>query len=239
MGDPRQFKKKYNRPGHPWQAKRIAEERVLVSEYGLKAKRELWKFSTRLKGFASEAKRLIALRTPQAQLEKKQLLERLNKIGLLPAGASLDDVLSLNTKNLLDRRLQTVVFKKGLARTAKQARQYIIHGHVKVGPKTVSAPSAIIPVSMESQVTFAAISTLANPEHPEHTIKSKPKSTIARETAKHDHRGQKGPMRRNRNMQHAGSAKTAPKPAAKESPKPEAATKDLSKPPRESSEAKK
>ncbi len=184
MGDPRKFKSKYSGPGHPWQRARIEEERVLKREYGLRTKRELWKVDSKLKAFAQQAKRLIALRTTQAALEKKQLLDRLNRLGLLPATAKLDDVLALTVRNLLDRRLQTLVVKKGLARTSIQARQFIVHEHVMIGPKKISAPSYIVPVSEEGMIAFVANSSLNNPEHPERTIKPKPKATIAREAAK-------------------------------------------------------
>jgi len=222
MGDPRTFKAKFQRPGHPWQAKRIEEERIIINEYGLKTKRELWKFTTRLKGFADQAKRLTALRTEQAQKEKKQLLARLSRIGILSTGAVLDDVLALNVKNLLDRRLQTLVYKKGLARTPTQARQYIVHGHIIVNNKKTTAPSYIVPISEEPQLAFVSNSTLANTEHPERTIKSKPKP--ARVPTPRDQRGQRGPRRGPMRGPPRGAAKPADKkpaekPAAK---KPEA-----------------
>ena len=184
MGDPRKFKSKFSGPGHPWQRARIEEERVVKREYGLKTKSELWKADSKLKSFAQQAKRLIALRTTQAELEKKQLLGRLNKLGLLPATAKLDDVLALTVRNLLDRRLQTLVLKKGMARTPTQARQYIVHEHVMIGAKKMSAPSYLVPIAEEGTISFVANSTLNNPEHPERIIKAKPKSTIAREAAK-------------------------------------------------------
>ena len=177
MGDPRKFKNKYSGPAHPWQRVRLEEERVLVNEYGLKTKRELWKVSSKLKAFASQAKRLTALRSEQSTKESTQLIDRLAKLGLLGAGSTLDDVLGLNVRNLLDRRLQTVVRKKGLARTPVQARQYIVHGHVLVGARKVCAPSYLVPVSDEGQVSFVGNSTLANPEHPERVIKPKAKSS--------------------------------------------------------------
>lgn len=175
MGDPRTLKSKYSGPRHPWLRARLEEENILVREYGLKTKRELWKVSSKVKTFANQAKKLIATRTNQSEVEKKQLLDRLARIGLLPSGASLDDVLALNTKNLLDRRLQSLVVKKGLARTHNQARQYIVHAHVLVADKKVTAPSYIVPVAQEPTISFVSNSTLSNPEHPERTIKAKPK----------------------------------------------------------------
>jgi small subunit ribosomal protein S4 len=167
MGDPRRLKSKYSGPGHPWQSARIEEERKIINEYGLKTKRELWKASSMLKAFANQAKRLFALRTKQAELETKQLLERLSRLGLLPSGSKLDDVLALHVRNLLDRRLQSVLVTKGFARTHKQARQFIVHGHVMIGKRKLSAPSYIVPVAEEGMLVFVEKSSLFNPEHPE------------------------------------------------------------------------
>jgi small subunit ribosomal protein S4 len=198
MGDPRKFKSKYSGPGHPWQRARLEEEGVLAREYGLATKRELWKVASKLKTFASQAKRLIALRTVQSEREKKQLLDRVARLGLLPAGAKLDDVLALTVKDLLNRRLQTVVLKKGLARTPRQARQFIVHEHILVGSKKVSAPSYLVPVSEENLVSFVSNSSLANPEHPERAIKPKPSAEIARSAAKEEGKrfGGRKPRRR-------------------------------------------
>ncbi len=199
MGDPRKIKSKYAGPGHPWQRARIEEERILVREYGLTTKRELWKITSKLKTFANQAKRLIALRTTQAELEKKQLLDRVARLGLLPAGAKLDDVLALTVKNLLNRRLQTLVLKKGLARTPLQSRQFIVHEHVMVGQNKITAPSYLVPIEQEPQISFVANSSLASAEHPERAIKSKPKSFIARAAAgkkPFERRGQRRPQNR-------------------------------------------
>ncbi len=101
------------------------------------------------------------------------MLDRLVRLGLLKTGASLDDVLALTVKNLLERRLQTLVLRKGLARTTTQARQFIVHGHVLIKNKKVSTPSYLVPISEETQISFIPSSTLANSEHSERTIKKK------------------------------------------------------------------
>mgnify|MGYP001558227534 FL=1 len=41
----------------------------------------------------------------------------------------------------LERRLDSVVFRMGLADTRKQARQLVSHGHIQVQEKTVRVPS--------------------------------------------------------------------------------------------------
>ena len=215
MGDPRRFKNKYSGPGHPWQRARIEEERILSREYGLTTKRELWKIDSKLKAFANQAKKLIALRTAQAEVEKKQLLGRVARYGLVSATAKLDDILGLTVRDLLNRRLQTIIFKKGFARTPRQARQYIVHEHIMVGEKKISAPSYLVPVAEESLISFVSNSSLASPEHPERAFKPKPTSLIARAAVRTAGGERRPGMRRpRRRMERPIEKKTAEKKPA-------------------------
>ncbi|MBW2968713.1 30S ribosomal protein S4 [Candidatus Woesearchaeota archaeon] len=167
MGDPRRLKAKYSGPRHPWNKTRIDEEKKLIQEYGLKNKKEIYKINSKLKNYASQAKKLIAAKGKQAELEKAQLITKLSKLGLISKTAHLDDVLSLHTQNLLERRLQTIIYKKGQSRTIKQARQFITHGHVKINNKQIKVPSYLVTQSEETNIQFLEKSTLSNPEHPE------------------------------------------------------------------------
>lgn len=54
--------------------------------------------------------------------------------------ASLDDILSLTVEDVLSRRLQTMVFKKGMALSPLHSRQLIVHGHVTVGERVITIP---------------------------------------------------------------------------------------------------
>lgn len=184
MGDIKRIRKKFNRPGHPWQKTRIEEEKKILQEYGLKNKREIWKLNTTLKNFSDQAKRLIAETGKNTEKEKTQLMNRLNKLGLVKDQAKLDDVLAITLKNILERRLQAIVFKKGLSRTQKQARQFITHEHIKIGNKTITSPSYLLSTIEENAIAVSNLSSLANPEHPERTpLQKKPEAKIARETA--------------------------------------------------------
>ena len=141
MGDPRKLRKKYSKPKHPWQAARIAAERPLMHEYGLKNKKEIWKAQSSLKKFTNQAKLLSTIKNEHQEREKQQLINRLIKLGLLEKWKDREDVLGLNLRNILDRRLQTLAFKKGLAKTANQARQLIVHGHVAINGQKITVPS--------------------------------------------------------------------------------------------------
>lgn len=172
MGDPRKTRKKYKTPSHPWQKARIEEEKALVKEYGLKNKKEIWKMMSVLRSAMTQVKRLIAAQGKQADTEKALLFAKLQRYGLYQAGAPVASILGLNLRDILERRLQTQVYKKNLARSMKQARQFIIHQHITVNSKTVTMPSYLVPVREESAIEFVPTSTLHDPEHPERVIKS-------------------------------------------------------------------
>ncbi len=52
-----------------------------------------------------------------------------------------------NLISLLERRLDNVVFRLGLASTRKQARQVVRHGHITVNGKRCDIPSALVNVN--------------------------------------------------------------------------------------------
>lgn len=167
MGDPRKRRKTYSRPKKPWDKERLDAEKIIVNEYGIQAKSEIYKMNSLLKKFAFQAKKLISLSTAQAEQEKKALLSKLHSLALVGANAQLDDVLALQLKDLMERRLQTIVLRKGFASTIKQARQFITHNHIKVNGKLINSPSYVVSKAEEAKLTFAENSSLANPEHPE------------------------------------------------------------------------
>ncbi len=170
MGDPRFNRKTYATPKHPWEADRIKEEWELQKKYGLKNKREIWKAKSILRNFRAQARQLQAkLRygDPQAEKQQKQLFEKLIRLGILnEANATLDAVLSLTVDDILSRRLQTIVYLKGLARTPKQARQFIVHGHIAIGERKVTIPGYLVRKEEEDLIEYHPHSPLANELHP-------------------------------------------------------------------------
>jgi small subunit ribosomal protein S4 len=93
------------------------------------------------------------------------ILNRLKRYGLLKTEAGLDDILSLEVTNFLERRLQTQVHKQGLANTVKQARQFIVHGHIAVDGKKVTIPGYLVPTNEELSLGYYGGSALSNESH--------------------------------------------------------------------------
>lgn len=166
MGDPKRIRSKYQTPGHPWQKERLEQEKSLVQVYGLVNKTEVYKANSKLKKFKDIAKSIVTKQGAQAVIEKEQLFTKLKSLNLVN-NESLDDVLGLRLEQLLERRLQTIVFKKGLARSVKQARQMITHRHILVAGKMITSPSYLVSVAEESKISFYAGSGFSDENHPE------------------------------------------------------------------------
>ncbi len=166
MGDPKKRRKKYKTPKFPWRADVLQSELKLMGEYGLRNKRELWRFKTMLSNFRRMARMLLGMSGEERALRERQLLNKLKKYKILPENATLDDVLDLRVEDILERRLQTLVFRKGLARTIYQARQLITHGHIAIGERRVLSPSYLVLGDEEDLINYAPTSPLSNPEHP-------------------------------------------------------------------------
>jgi len=166
MGDPKKQRKKYETPRFPWRTDILQAELRLQGQYGLRNKHELWRAKTTLSRFRELARSLLGMPTEQRQKMEKQLLDRLNRLGILHETAVLDDVLDLSLEDILERRLQTIVFSKGLAKSIFQARQLITHGHIAVGPRRVPSPSYLVLRDEEAKIAYAGTSDLSNPAHP-------------------------------------------------------------------------
>lgn len=155
MGDPRKSRKKWERPGHPWIRARLEEEIRLLGEYGLRNKRELWRAQTLLRRLRERARTLLALPPEVRAREETQLVQKLYNMGLLKSSTStLDDILGISISDVLERRLQTIVYKKGLAKSIHHARQLIVHGHVLVGGRRVTSPGHLVSRSEEELIAL-------------------------------------------------------------------------------------
>ena len=140
MGEPKKARKQYSRPRSPWRADQLAQELYLLGTFGLRNKRELWKAQTQLSSVRKQARTLLAATQAVRLREEKKLLDSLRKKGLIGEAATLDDILSLTVEDMLARRLQSMVFKKGMALSPLHSRQLIVHGHVMVGDRVITVP---------------------------------------------------------------------------------------------------
>ncbi len=166
MGDPKRQRKKYETSRFPWQTDILRGELQLLGQYGLRNKRELWRHKTMLSKFRGIARALLGMTAEERRKMESQLLGRLHRHGILPEAAGLDDVLDLTLEEVLERRLQTLVFRRGLAKSVYQARQLITHGHIAIEDKRVSSPSYLVLRGEEAKIAYAPTSSLSNSSHP-------------------------------------------------------------------------
>lgn len=146
MGDIKRKDNIYSWPRKLFDKKRIDEEKELVKKYGLKNKREIWKGEFRIKEIRKIAKSFIN----KEEKEREKFLKKIKEMGFNIN--SIEDVLALTKEDWLDRRLQTIVFKKGLAKTIKEARQLITHKKVFIGEKMINKPSHFVTSKEESLI---------------------------------------------------------------------------------------
>jgi len=172
MGEPKFSRPRTQTPTHPWKQARIDEEHDLKERYGLKkvgGMREIWREKSALRRHRNQAMKLIG-RVDSTEghyaKEKEQLLNSLTKKGLLQTGADVGDVLEINVEHMLSRRLQSVVYYKGLAPSMRAARNLIVHGHICIGNQRMTVPGYHVLKEEEDSLQYSENSPFVDPEHP-------------------------------------------------------------------------
>lgn len=141
-------KKRYSRPKKSFEKTRIAEENALLKKYALKNKLEVWKTIAKVNYFRKRAMALAKL-----PLEEQQVL--FNKLKALSLKTdSIADVLALKIEDLLERRLPTIVYKKGIAKSPKEARQMVVHKRVLIDKKITDSPSYLVSLDEENRISL-------------------------------------------------------------------------------------
>lgn len=154
MGDPKFARKQYGTPKKPWDKKLLESEKVLRETYGLRNKREIRSMEAIVRGKRRNAKQVLAIPLENRAAKEKELLDSLVRLGVMRGKPSLQDVLSLSLESFLERRLQTIVWRKNLANTIKQSRQFITHGHISVNGTKVTVPSYFVTKDEEASIAY-------------------------------------------------------------------------------------
>jgi len=152
LGDPHKPKKTYHRPRRIWTIDQLNAELYILGTYGLRNKRELWKAQSEIARIRNQARALLAIPTEVRRDKELRLLGFLNRLGLVNESATLDDVLNLKIEDILERRLQTIVMRKIMSKSAIEARQIVSHRHVSVGSRTVNLPGYIVRKDEEQNI---------------------------------------------------------------------------------------
>merc|ERR1719488_254587 len=145
-------------PRRPFEKERLDQELKLIGEYGLRCKREVWRVQLALARIRKAARTLLTLdeKDTKRMFEGGALLRRLLRLGVLDEQKSqLDYVLALKPADFLERRLQTQVFKLGLAKSIHHARVLIRQRHIRVGKQIVNIPSFMVRTDSQKHIDFA------------------------------------------------------------------------------------
>ncbi|KJE98318.1 40S ribosomal protein S9 [Capsaspora owczarzaki ATCC 30864] len=145
-------------PRRPYEKERLDRELKLVGEFGLRNKSEVWRVQLTLAKIRKAARELLTLDDKDSRrlFEGNALLRRLVRIGVLDESRMrLDFVLGLKVEDFLERRLQTQVFKLGLAKSIHHARVLIRQRHIRVGKQIVNVPSFVVRLDSQKHIDFA------------------------------------------------------------------------------------
>ena len=153
MGAPRRNRSKFEKPRDRWNIARIKNDRELLEQYGLKNMKELWKVQSEISRIRGNARKLLSGASQQGG-EMEKIVGRLSRLGVTTSNATLDDLLDLKENALLERRLQTLVFRKGLARSIEQARQLTVHGFISISGKKVNRPGYMVDSQTEKSIGY-------------------------------------------------------------------------------------
>tara|TARA_B100000131_G_scaffold62522_1_gene58730 strand:- start:3052 stop:3741 length:690 start_codon:yes stop_codon:yes gene_type:complete len=171
MGEPKFSRPRTQTPTHPWKQARIEEEHALKEKYGLKkigGMKEIWREKSALRRHRNQAMKLIGkvdASEGHYAKEKEQLLISLTRKGLLGHDADIGDVLEINVEHMLSRRLQSIVYYRGLAPSMRAARNLIVHGHICIGSQRMTVPGYHVLKEEEDDVSYSKGSPFSDPDH--------------------------------------------------------------------------
>jgi small subunit ribosomal protein S4 len=161
----KKLKKQFDTPNEGWNEERINREDQLSEEYGLTKKKEVYKAQSQLRDFRRQARKLAASHDEE---QTEAFLGRVNRLGMIREDDGLETVLSLDVEDVLDRRLQTAVSRRGHAETPLDARQMIVHGHVYVEGQRVTVPSYML--TQEEEKSVEVVEPEPDEEPPEEQV---------------------------------------------------------------------
>lgn len=155
----RRYKKVTNKPKNPFEKKRFESELKTINKYGLKSKVELWKYQlliAKLKKISGKVLRNEIDYDSSAVVSKKyNLLWFCFKFNLLLESESgLEYVLRVSLEQMLERRIQFLIVRLGMATTCHEARIKLLHKRVMFKTQSIDKPSFLVRKSNEDKIKF-------------------------------------------------------------------------------------
>merc|ERR1712086_344628 len=155
------YSKQSKNPRRPFEKEKLINDLTTIGIYGLRCKREVWSQQLVLAKLRKAARVLLTMddTDPRRIFEGDALIKRMVRLGLLDKyQRKLDYVLGLTVHQFMERRLQTLVVKRNLARSVHQARVLIRQRHIAVGKQMVDIPSFLVRRTSEQLIALSATS---------------------------------------------------------------------------------
>merc|ERR1712086_27866 len=155
------YSKQSKNPRRPFEKEKLINDLTTIGIYGLRYKREVWSQQLVLAKLRKAARVLLTMddTDPRRIYEGDALIKRMVRLGLLDKyQRKLDYVLGLTVHQFMERRLQTLVVKRNLARSVHQARVLIRQRHIAVGKQMVDIPSFLVRRTSEQLIALSAAS---------------------------------------------------------------------------------
>jgi len=139
-----------------WKKTNSTREQLVTSKYLLKDRDEYKKYNLVVGMIRKLAETLTRLADtdPTKLAVARKLINLLYDAGIIHA-RKLVECTKVNVSSLCERRLPMVMVKRGMIKTFTHGDEFVQHGHVRVGTKTLSDPSVLISRSMEEYVTWS------------------------------------------------------------------------------------
>ncbi|MEM3883385.1 MAG: 30S ribosomal protein S4 [Methanothrix sp.] len=173
MGAPKRNRKKFDKPKDIWNLARINADNALIKEYGLKNMSELWKVQSELSRIRGNVRLLLSGAAGTGNVEQA-LKNRLIKLGIIDKDTPLEKLLELSERSILDRRLESVVYKRGMARSMKQSRQLITHGFISINGRKLTVPGYLVKAEEEPKIGYYKPIDIVPAKHEEEKAEAGP-----------------------------------------------------------------
>ncbi len=129
---------------------------TVVRQFHLKDKEEYIVYNQMIGKMKKLAKQISTLNRedPFRLYMTMKILRKLHGLGFISTIDGLSQVEHLTVSAVAKRRLACVMVHHKMAERISHAHELIMHGHVRVGPDTISDPAYLVSREMEDYVTW-------------------------------------------------------------------------------------
>ncbi|KAJ2772068.1 U3 small nucleolar ribonucleoprotein imp3 [Coemansia nantahalensis] len=145
-----------------WKSEHNIREVEVVRRYNLANREEYHKYSALVRQAQKAAHAISRLdpRDPKRHEAEGALLDKLYAIGVVSSRSNMSQVDKLTVSAFCRRRLAVVMCRLNMAQYVSEAAKLIEHGHVRVGPDSVTDPAFLVTRNMEDFVTWVDTSKI-------------------------------------------------------------------------------